>query len=53
MCAACEEGAFYRAYLEHVEKKAAKEAAAESAQTIPPVCEDAKERALREASLKQ
>ena len=52
MCAACEEEAFYRAYLEHMEKKA-KEAAVESAQTISPVCEDAKERALREASLKQ
>jgi hypothetical protein len=52
MCAACEEEAFYRAYLERMEKKA-KEAAAENAKTIPLVCEDAKKRSLRESSVKQ
>jgi len=49
MCLACEEEAFYRAYLDHMEKKA-KKAAAEGAETIPAVCDDAKERAAREAS---
>jgi hypothetical protein len=43
MCLACQEEAFYRAYLDHMEKKA-KEAAAER-EAAPPVCDDAKERA--------
>ena len=44
MCAACEEEAFYRAYLDHMEKKAKEAAAAEGAGTPPAVCEDVKER---------
>jgi hypothetical protein len=53
MCLACEEEAFYRAYLEHMEKKAKEAAAADGARAIPTVCENAKERAEREASGKQ
>ena len=53
MCLACEEEAFYRAYLAHMEKKAKEAAAAEKAGAVPPVCDDAKERAAREAGAKQ
>jgi hypothetical protein len=53
MCLACEEEAFYRAYLDHMEKKAKEAAAAEAANATPAVCDDAKERAAREASRKQ
>jgi hypothetical protein len=52
MCLACEEEAFYRAYLAHMEKKA-KEAAAVERETVPAVCDEAKDRATREASDKQ
>jgi len=46
MCLACEEEAFYRAYLDHMEKKAKEAAAApEGAGTVPAVCEDATKRA--------
>ncbi len=49
MCLACEEEAFYRAYLDYMDKKAkeaTKEAAAaENAAKRPEVCDDAKERA--------
>jgi hypothetical protein len=45
MCLACEEEAFYRAYLDHMAKKAKEAAAAEAAAPAPPVCDDAKERA--------
>jgi hypothetical protein len=48
MCLACEEEAFYRAYLDHMDKKAKEAAAAESAAKIPDVCDDAKERAHSE-----
>jgi hypothetical protein len=53
MCLACEEEAFYRAYLDHMEKKAKEAAAAQGAEAVPAVCEDVKDRALREASGKQ
>jgi hypothetical protein len=53
MCLACEEEAFYRAYLDHMEKKAKEAAAAERAGAVPAVCDDAKERAAREAGAKQ
>jgi hypothetical protein len=45
MCLACEEEAFYRAYLDHMDKKAKEAAAANSAAKIPDVCDDVKERA--------
>ncbi len=79
MCLACEEEAFYRAYLDHMEKKAkeaapppllrssgaahraeaptgSREARADGklrAKADPAVCEDAKERAIRDVSGKQ
>ena len=45
MCLACEEEAFYRAYLDHMDKKAKEAAAAESPAKGPDVCDDVKERA--------
>ena len=45
MCLACEEEAFYRAYLDHMDKKAKAAAAAERAAKDPDVCDDVKERA--------
>ena len=42
MCRACEEEAFYQAYLDHMAKKAADAAATPP---DPVVCEDMKERA--------
>jgi hypothetical protein len=45
MCLACEEEAFYRAYLDHMDKKAKEAAAADSAAKRPDVCDDVKERA--------
>jgi len=53
MCLACQEEAFYRAYLEQMEKKAKEVAAAEGALAIPTVCDDAKECAAREVSGRQ
>jgi hypothetical protein len=55
MCLACEEEAFYRAYLDHMEKKAKEAAAADSAAKPLDVCGDAKERAQieRESGGKQ
>jgi hypothetical protein len=57
MCLACEEEAFYRAYLAHMEKKAkeatTEAAAAEKAGSVPPVCDEAKDRAAREPGTKQ
>ena len=53
MCLACEEEAFYRAYLDHMDKKAKEAAAADGAARRPDVCDDVKERALREAGGKQ
>ena len=45
MCLACEEEVFYRAYLDHMEKKAKENAAAEGAGERLAVCDDARERA--------
>ena len=53
MCVACEEEAFYRAYLDHMEKKAKEAAAADRARPVPAVCDDAKDRAVRDISGKQ
>ena len=53
MCLACEEEAFYRAYLDYMDKKAKEAAAAERAAKGPDVCDDVKERVLREAGGKQ
>ena len=56
MCLACEEEAFYQAYLAYMEKKAkeaTKEAAAAERAVAQPVCDEAKERAARETSGKQ
>jgi len=58
MCLACEEEAFYRAYLEYMDKKAKEAAAAEKTVRGPNVCDDVKERAqveirVREAGGKQ
>jgi hypothetical protein len=57
MCLACQEEAFYQAYLAHIEKKAKEAikeaAAAEKAGNVPPVCDEAKDRAAREAGTKQ
>jgi hypothetical protein len=53
MCLACEEEAFYRAYLDYMEKKAKEAAAAERAAKGPDVCDDVKARALRDAGGKQ
>jgi predicted Rossmann-fold nucleotide-binding protein len=54
MCLACQEEAFYQAYLAYMEKKKAKEAAAaEKAGNVPAVCDEAKERAIQEVGGKQ
>lgn len=53
MCLACEEEAFYRAYQDHMDKKAKEAAAAKVKESDPAVCDDAKQRAAREASIKQ
>ena len=54
MCLACEEEAFYRAYLDHMAKKAQQEAASREARAdAEPVCDDAAERASRELNSKQ
>ena len=45
MCLACEEEAFYQAYLDHMDRKAKEAAAAEKSANAPVVCEDVKERA--------
>jgi hypothetical protein len=52
MCLACEEEAFYQAYLDHMAKKAKEAAATEQAPQGPAVCDDAKKRA-REVESKQ
>jgi hypothetical protein len=53
MCLACEEEAFYQAYLAYMDKKAKEAAAAEKAGAVPPVCDEVKDRAAREAGAKQ
>jgi hypothetical protein len=53
MCLACQEEAFYQAYLAYMEKKAKEAAAAEKAGNLPAVCDEAKERAIQEAGGKQ
>ena len=53
MCLACEEEAFYRAYLDHMAKKAQQAAAREDRADAEPVCDDAAERASRELNSKQ
>ena len=54
MCLACEEEAFYRAYLAHMEKKAKEAAAAaERSEAAPSVCDEVKDRAARETGAKQ
>jgi hypothetical protein len=56
MCLACQEEAFYQAYLDYMAKKAKEAAAApvtEGAAKEPAVCDDVKDRVLREAPGKQ
>ena len=54
MCLACQEEAFYRAYLEYMDKKAEEAAAAEKAGGgAPPVCDEVKQRAASETGGKQ
>ena len=53
MCLACEEEAFYQAYLAHMEKKAKAAAAAAERDAAPAVCDEVKERAARETSGQQ
>jgi hypothetical protein len=58
MCLACQEEAFYQAYLAHMEKKAKEAAAAEKAGSAPAVCDEVKDRveveiSAREAGSKQ
>ncbi len=45
MCLACQEEAFYRAYLDYMDKKAKEAAAAERDGAAPPVCAETKDRA--------
>lgn len=53
MCLACEEDAFYRAYLDHLAKKAREESAKVPAAASDPLCDEAAERAGRELNGKQ
>lgn len=50
MCLACQEEAFYRAYLEYMDKKAKEAAATEKAAKGPDVCDDVRERAAQVGS---
>jgi hypothetical protein len=51
MCLACEEEAFYRAYLDHLAKKAKEEAAKAADSEL--LCDEAAERAGRELNKEQ
>jgi hypothetical protein len=53
MCLACQEEAFYQAYLAYMEKKAKEAAAAEKAGNVPPVCDEVKDRAQVEISARE
>lgn len=53
MCLACEEEAFYRAYLDHLARKAKEESAKAPAADSEPFCDEATERAGRELNGKQ